>query len=131
MNRVTAHKKFIFNSKIDQRWLYSLYEDDYTYIAEVFNNSLDTLKEELPSFSGAFESNDISALKRATHKLKPLFGFAGLLHHQEQMGRFENACSNVSNVENLTMQYIEVIEIVNEGKNIIQEECKRLSDFIA
>src|SRR4051794_40372312 len=110
MNKTTVHKKFIFNQKIDHNWLFSLYEDDYAYITEVFSNSLDSLKEDLPSFTSAFETADIPALKRMTHKLKPVFGFAGLLQHQEMMKRFESACRNASDTSNLTLQYIELMD---------------------
>jgi hypothetical protein len=129
MNKTTIRKKFIFNEKIDSAWLFSLYEDDYEYIAEVFNSSLDSFKEDLPAFTGAFETSDITTLKKSAHKIKPVFGFAGLLHHQEMMGRFENACLNASNTSNLTMHYIELLELIQEGKNIIQEEYNRLTAF--
>lgn len=131
MRQTSLHKKFIFNSKIDQDWLYSLYEDDYSYIIEVFANSLQTIKEEASVVSAAFEADDVTKLKKATHKLKPLFGFTGLLEHQEIVGRFENACLNSNTANNLTLQYIELTNHINEGKTIIQEEYNRLSAFIA
>jgi hypothetical protein len=129
MNQASVHKKFIFNEKIDQDYLYSLYEEDYHYIAEVFSSSLECFNEELQSFSNAFESSDIPALKKAAHKLKPLFGFTGLLHQQEMMARFEHACMTASNAGNLTMQYIELMEVIKEGKNILQEDYNRLTVF--
>jgi hypothetical protein len=39
MNPAYVHKKFIFNEKIDEDYIYSLYEQDYVYIAEVFSSS--------------------------------------------------------------------------------------------
>ena len=42
MNRTNGHKKFKFNEKIDENWLHSLYEDDYAYIAEVFNSGIES-----------------------------------------------------------------------------------------
>lgn len=131
MSQASAHKKFIFNSKIDQDWLYSLYENDYAYIAEVFANSLDAIKEEAPMVTSAFEANDIDSLKKATHKLKPVFGFAGLLDHQDMVSRFEHACMNSNTVSNLTMHYIELTGTITEGKGILQDEYKRLTAFIA
>lgn len=129
MNRHFVHKKFIFNAKIDQDYLHSLYEEDYAYVAEVFSGSLETLNEELQYFISAFECSDIPSLKKATHKLKPLFGFTGLLDHQEMMARFENACMNATNTGNLTMQYIELMDLIKEGKNILKDEYNRLTAF--
>ena len=129
MNRTNGHKKFKFNEKIDENWLHSLYEDDYAYIAEVFNSGIESFREDLPALTTAFESSDIQALKRSTHKLKPVFGYAGLLFHQEMMARFENACANTSDTANLTLQYIELLDLIRDGKNILMEDYKRLTDF--
>ena len=129
MIRTNGHKKFKFNEKIDENWLHSLYEDDYAYIAEVFNSGIESFREDLPALTTAFESSDIQALKRSTHKLKPVFGYAGLLFHQEMMARFENACANTSDTSNLTLQYIELLDLIRDGKNILMEDYKRLTDF--
>jgi hypothetical protein len=131
MNPAYVHKKFIFNEKIDEAYIYSLYEYDYAYIAEVFNNSLETLKEETGHFSSAYESSDITALKKATHKIKPIFGFTGLLHHQEMIARFEHLCENASNTSNVTIQYMELTELIKEGRKILKEDCNRLTEFIS
>lgn len=131
MNPAYVHKKFIFNEKIDEDYIYSLYEYDYAYIAEVFNSSLETLKEETGHFSSAYESSDITSLKKATHKIKPLFGFTGLLHHQEMIARFEHLCENASNTSSVTMQYMELTELIKEGRKILKEDCNRLTEFIS
>jgi hypothetical protein len=131
MNGPSVHKKFIFNEKIDQDYLFSLYEDDYAYIIEVFNNSLETIMGEMPVLTGAFEASDLSTLKKSAHKLKPLFGFTGLLTHQEELARFENACANGSNSSNVTMHYIEVLDVIKDGKNILQEDYNRLIAFMS
>ena len=131
MNPAYVHKKFIFNEKIDEDYIYSLYEQDFVYIAEVFSSSLETLKEESGHFTSAYESSDINELKKATHKIKPLFGFTGLLHHQEMMGRFEHLCETASNTSNITIQYMELTELIKEGKNILKDDCNRLTEFIS
>lgn len=125
------HKNFIFNEKIDQDYLFSLYEEDLSYITEVFNSSLEILQEELQSIAAAYEASDLPALKKAAHKLKPLFGFTGLLHHQEELARFEHACANGLNSDTLTMYYIEVLEVIKDGRNIVKEEYNRLTAFTA
>lgn len=131
MNAVGAHKNFIFNKKIDEEYLHSLYEQDYVYIAEVFNTTLESLKEETGHLTTAFESSDIPALKRAAHKIKPLFGFTGLLHHQEMIARFEHLCESASSTSNITMQYMELTEMIKEGRNILKDDCNRLTEFIS
>ena len=131
MNPAKAYNKFIFNENIDEDHIFSLYELDYAYIAEVFNSSVEALKEENGHFTSAYESSDIPALKKATHKIKPLFGFTGLLHHQEMIARFEHLCESASSTSNITIQYMELIELIKEGRNILKEECNRLTEFIS
>lgn len=131
MSSASVHNKFIFNEKIDSDYLFSLYDADYPYIAEVFCSSHESLKEELGALVSAYESSNITDLKKAAHKMKPIFGFAGLLDHQEQVGRFEHLCENASAVSNITMQYMEIIEVLKEGKTIIKEDYNRLTEFIA
>jgi len=131
MDQAQVHKNFIFNPKIDEGWLHGMYEYDYAYILEVFGNGLDTIREEMPGLCYAFESDDVNALAKSVHKLKPIFGFAALLDHQELAARFENSCASANNTANLTMQYIELIETINDAKGILQAECKKLKAFIA
>lgn len=131
MNPAREHKKFIFNENIDEDYLFSLYQDDYEYIAEIFNSSLDSLKEETGHLASAFESSDITSLKNVTHKIKPIFGFTGLLHHQEMLTRFEQLCMNASGTSNITIQYMEVNELLKEGRSILKEDFTRLTDFIS
>jgi hypothetical protein len=131
MNPAKAYKKFIFNENIDEDYIISLYEHDYAYIAEVFNSSLESLKEETGHLTTAYETADIKALKSAAHKIKPLFGFTGLLHHQEMIARFEHLCENASSTSNVTMQYMELTEMIKEGRKILKEDCNRLTEFIS
>jgi len=131
MKDASLHKKFIFNSHIDDEWLYSLYDYDYPYVAEVFHSSLNTLKDELPLLVNAFEAFDLTGLRKTIHKIKPIFGYTGLLKHQEALDRFEHACGNASGTSNLTMQFIEISEQIQDGKSIIQEEYNRLTAFIS
>lgn len=131
MNRTIAPKKFIFNINIDHEWLHSLYEDDYRYIAEVFSSSLEALAEDLPALATAYENADVSAVRKTVHKIKPVFGFAGLLQHQEIMARFEVQCARANSISGVTMQYIEMIQQAQEGKQIVQEEYNRLTAFLS
>ncbi|MBL7698915.1 MAG: hypothetical protein JNK79_12180 [Chitinophagaceae bacterium] len=131
MNPAKSYKKFIFNEKIDEDYLFSLYQDDYEYIVEIFNSSLDSLKEETAHLATAFESSDIGLLKNVTHKIKPIFGFTGLLHHQEMLTRFEQLCANAKGISNVTIQYMEVNELLKEGRSILKDDFNRLTEFIS
>ena len=131
MSQAQVHKKFIFNEKIDDAYLYDLYANDYAYIAEVFANSIESLKDESRVLASAFDASSLADLKKAAHKIKPLFGFTGLLHHQDSVLHFEQLCEKVSGTVNVTMQYMELIEEIKEGRNILKEDYKRLTHFLS
>jgi hypothetical protein len=47
------------------------------------------------------------------------------------MGRFEHLCETASNTSNITIQYMELTELIKEGKNILKDDCNRLTEFIS
>lgn len=124
------HKKFVFNEKIDSSFLFSLYADDYAQINEVFSDSLEELENALMAFAMAYNAGEVGGLKKAAHKIKPLFGFTGLLSVQDAVGNFENLCTDISQVEILSRQYDALLEQVNDSKRVLIREQKRLQEHI-
>ena len=59
MSGANFSKKFIFNEKLDSEYLYSLYEDDYQYIQEIFQTTLTHFYEDYNSIRTAFEANNL------------------------------------------------------------------------
>jgi HPt (histidine-containing phosphotransfer) domain-containing protein len=129
MDNLNSHKKFIFNEKIDNAFLFSLYEDDYSYITEVFHSALDSFDADLQDLTNAYENANTEGLKKAVHKIKPVFGFTGLLRHQEFMQHFETACESAQSIEDVNTIYDELITTIYEGKKIIEADYKRLVEF--
>jgi len=131
MEEQFTHKKFIFNDKIDRAFLNSLYEDDFPYIEEVFHTTLKTFPGDIVEIQSAFNSKDIPALKKAVHKIKPVFGFTGLLQAQELSQEFENACLNAESINQLQPQYELLMSVIHESGTIIESEYKKLKVFNA
>jgi hypothetical protein len=129
MKQPGTDKKFIFNEMIDKAFIFSLYEDDFDYIVEVFGSCLTSIDEDIVFLTQAFESGDASLVKKSVHKLKPVFGFTGLLVHQDAIGNFENACMNVSSIDLLKEEYKQVLMQIQEGRNIIEQETQSLREF--
>ena len=130
MNQQSIPKIFVFNDKIDKAFIFSLYEDDYAYISEVFGTSLESFEDDLLQVEDSFRSSNLSDLKRAVHKIKPVFGFTGLLDHQEKIGLFEQQASMAGNTEAVSHEFDELLKVIRDGKRIIEDEHRRLSDFI-
>lgn len=130
MAQPATHKKFVFNDMIDGGFLYGLYEDDYGYISEVFGDTLDELEGALMAFAMAYNAGEVVGLKTAAHKMKPLFGFTGLLSVQDAVGNFENLCGKAVKVEGLSTSYESLLEQVNRSKQVLRSEQKRLQQHI-
>jgi len=131
MNQQEAHNKFIFNPKIDSGFLFNLYEEDYPYILEVFTSTAEELDGTLADLANAYHSGSPAGLKKAAHKMKPLFGFTGLLQAQDAVAEFEAHCNSVTWLEALELPYQSLLTLVNEGKSTIVSEQKRLQEFLA
>ncbi len=131
MNQQSVSKKFVFNEKIDNEFIFNLYQDDYSYITEVFNTSLETFDEDIAKVEEAYRAGDLQSLSKAVHKMKPVFGFTGLLEHQENIGDFEKACLKAEEPAFLAIEYKKLIMTMNDGKSIMEQELYRLTAFIS
>ncbi len=130
MSHQSISKNFVFNDKIDKAFIFSLYEDDYRYISEIFGTSLESFEDDLGQVEESFHSNNLPNLKKAVHKIKPVFGFTGLLDHQEKIGLFEQQAATAGNIEAVSHEFDELLKVIRDGKRIIEDEYRRLSDFI-
>jgi hypothetical protein len=131
MANETLPKQFIFNEKMDKEWLFSLYADDYVYMEEIFATTLLHFDPDFDSVQLAYEAGNSADLKKAIHKIKPTFGFIGLLDLQLQCKNFEDLCMKVSAISDLAPEYKQIRSLLLEAKPIIESEHKRLKEFNA
>ncbi len=131
MNNEPQPKKFIFNEKIDEEYIRSLYDDEYLYITEIFQTTLEHFDADLQFLKTAFANEDTLGLRKAAHKLKPVFGFTGLLGVQEILNNFEQFCSSAPEFVLVKPQYERVIAELQNAKTIIEKEHQRLAAYAA
>ena len=129
MSGANFSKKFIFNEKLDADYLYSLYEDDYQYIEEIFHTTLTHFNEDYNSIKNAYETNNISDLKKAIHKMKPTFGFVGLPLVQNICKDFEDICQKATSSNDLSSEYQQIVVTLAEGRELIASEYNKLKEF--
>ncbi len=129
MNHQDQHKTFIFNEKIDKELLFSLYEDDFSYMEEIFSITLTQLKPDISTLRETFENNDLAGLQKAVHKIKPSFGYIGLPETQELCKQFEEICANSSSVSQLVTQYTLLCTRLEESIHIIESEFEKLKNY--
>lgn len=131
MTQPGQHKNFIFSKEIDADYLFSLYADDYPYIEEVYSITLNHFDEDLNHIRQAWDAASITDLKRATHKIKPAMGFAGLTSLQHQCMEFEELCQKAQSIEPLKETYHQLITTLANSKHLISTEYERLKAYNA
>jgi HPt (histidine-containing phosphotransfer) domain-containing protein len=129
MSNQTSLNTFIFNNEIDAAYLYEMYENDYPYIQTIFKAILDTYEEDLAAIHDNYRKKDLELLRRSAHKIKPTFGFAGMLATQEKCREFEHKCQAAMSIGEIEMDFSEWIKHLEEAGIIIMEEHKKLKSF--
>jgi HPt (histidine-containing phosphotransfer) domain-containing protein len=129
MNESNFSKKFIFNEKIDSDYVYSLYEDDFQYIEEIFGTTLTHFDNDFKAIEQAFGTNNLIELKKAIHKMKPTFGFVGLPLVQQICKEFEDACQKAGAANELIAEYQQIVITLAASKELIATEYNKLKEF--
>ena len=129
MNSVVNTKSYIFNQKINVQCINDLYGNDYVYVEEVFGTVLNEYGVLIENIFEQYASHNIPALKAAVHKIKPIFGFVGLIPMQQQCQQFEDNCQPSSTFTLLVNSYNDLKNNLIESKSLIEEEKRKLEIF--
>ena len=129
MNNPSAINSFIFNAEIDTNYLQSLYGDDYVYLQEVFSTVLNDYESLTDNIEYSYTSGNLTALRAAVHKIKPVFGFVGLTAVQQECQQFENTCGTVTSPDMLARDFEVLKNKFILSKLVLEEEKKKLEIF--
>ena len=130
MEKPLSNTEFTFCDAIDSRYIIDLYAGDYVMIEETFNDVLREYDEFADRIISSFNESDLTGLKSAVHKMKPLFGFVGLTRQQGQCSQLENGCLAMTG-EQLADAFAALKEMLLGTKSIIESEGRRLAAFNA
>lgn len=120
---------FVFNEKIDSSFLFSLYEDDYAYMEEIFSITVEQLALDVPLVKTAFEQGQLADLQKSVHKLKPSFGFVGLTDLQQECKLFEDLCRQSTSTQEVSDPFAILYPKLEEARTLVAEEQARLQQF--
>jgi len=120
---------FQFDRRIDTGILYSLYENDYLYIEEIFKTILKHYDEDVEAFKGHYHAGNLEGLKKTAHKIKPVFGYIGLPDVQGYCNDFENHCARAGAIEEILPDCEKLLEQFAECKKLIETDLQKLSDY--
>lgn len=129
MSQQFLHNSFIFNDEIESSFLSKMYDNDLNYLEEVFKASLLEVNSTSAFIQSACEKNETKDLRQLVHRLKPTFGFVGMLQLQAAMQQLENECAVYKETPMPTKLISDVMAIVERGKLVIETEYNRLQKF--
>jgi HPt (histidine-containing phosphotransfer) domain-containing protein len=129
MKDLKTANAFVFNEEIDTNYLNSLYGDDYIYLQEVFGTVLQDYQSLTDNIEYSYSSGNLTALRSAVHKIKPVFGYVGLTAVQLQCQQFEQICGTVNSPEKLAGDFETLKNKIFQSKQVIEEEKKKLEIF--
>jgi hypothetical protein len=120
---------FQFDCRIDASILYSLYENDYLYIEEIFTTTLQHYDADVEAFETHQQAGSLEGLKRSVHKIKPVFGFVGMSVMQDCCQAFEDKCAAATDLQAIYPDSQKLLHLLKEYKKIIEADLQKLSAY--
>lgn len=93
---------------------------------EVFTSVLAELAPLIDTIVSCYTAEDLPGLRAAVHKIKPMFGFAGLISIESDCMHFENSCQKNTSFDLLKNEFTLLRDNLLKGKSIIDSEKERL-----
>ena len=129
MNNQNFSAPFTFHKTIDAEYINSLYENDYTYIEELFKTALDHYDEDVMTIRQNLADDNAAGLKKAVHKIKPVFGFIGMLDMQQSCKDMEDRCQVAELSDEIKNEIRSLLTKIDEAKSVLRKEYERLKEF--
>jgi hypothetical protein len=117
---------FVFDSKLDQAFLESLYGDDFQYAQEVFEGFLADTKNEFEYIKNDYQQNALKNMRQKLHKIKPTFSFVGLTELTEKTETIIKACDASSNTREIETGCSSLFKEIEDSFLLIENELMRM-----
>lgn len=118
----------IFDQRLDNEFLQSIYEDDIEHAVTVFNQFLQTAPAMMKDIDDNYQSGVIENFRQKVHKLKPVFSFVGLTNLTNKAEKLEKKCKEISQINEISFFYKEFQTQYSQEYPIIENEAKRLKE---
>ena len=120
--------QYVFSDHFDRQFLEELYAGDTEAAAEVFHASLVQIVDEMKLADEKFADGDITGVRKIYHKIKPLFGYMGLLSVQDFVQHFEDHCRDTVLIADIQTAFENIKEIIRGSLSLAREEHHKLND---
>lgn len=120
---------FEFDKAIDPESIASLYDNDYNWIEEVFSSVLAEYSSGFAKIEQTLAEKDVEGMRKAVHKMKPVFGFVGMLQMQEMCKNLEDKCQGETSIAVLENETTILLNNLTTCREILEKEYDRLKIF--
>jgi len=128
MEEPTNISGFEFHNELDVKYLNTLYENNISYAADLFEIFLKTILDEVVKIKKLVEDRDWEQLKFQVHKLKPNFAMVGLTWITSKMQQLENTLNSnaVTPPEEVEAVFAGISRDLDKFYPIIEQEYERM-----
>lgn len=127
---MTTPFTYDFSAVFDTGYLMEVHDNDLHAIAEIFVTARNQISNEIELSKPFADRGDAESLRQRFHRIKPLWGFAGLHFWQQHVQVFEDFCSRKPARENLIESYQRLIQQMEVGLNLLEIEVTRLKTYL-
>jgi hypothetical protein len=117
---------FSFHHQVDSVQLSEMYGNDYPYMEIIFKTVLDHYDEDTKCVFTAYQQGDVDKLRKAVHKIKPVFGFVGMSPVLEKCQTVEQKCVQGLSISEMSGELVELLDVFREAKMVISSEYSKL-----
>lgn len=117
-----------FDPRLNAEILYDLYEDDMDEAIIVFDQFLNMGPSLMKEMNDEYNKGSVETFRQKVHKMKPVFGYVGLMRQNELAETLEKKCKEISRISEIDDLYRQLQILYNEGLSIIRDEVKRLDE---
>lgn len=131
MEEATNIDGFEFHDELDVKYLNTLYENNISYAADLFEIFLKTVKDEMIKIKKLVTDRDWEQLKFQVHKLKPNFAMVGLTWISSNMQQLENTLNNntIPPLEDVDTLFRDISLDLEKFYPIIEKEYERMKEL--
>jgi len=130
MERTTTADKP--NEAFDQASLREIYEGDMEYMVFMFETFVESIEPELQALEQAFQAQDLVAIKRITHKIKPNFSMVGLPKYHLIAMELEEQCDLGATPFSAIKPVVEGFLVQSrEATELVKREAQRMAQNLA
>ncbi|SFO57945.1 PAS fold-containing protein [Chitinophaga sp. YR627] len=128
MEEPTNISGFEFHNELDVKYLNTLYENNISYAADLFEIFLKTILDEVVKIKKLVEDRDWEQLKFQVHKLKPNFAMVGLTWITSKMQQLENTLNSNTTTppEEVEAVFAGISRDLDKFYPIIEQEYERM-----